>query len=170
MIENLAQPLVRSRNPDPSRELLDIGRTEGLRVVPIIPTPFAEADVYFSEGKAKRVSHLRYERSPKLREMYFCKAEPPFLCDMCAHNISERYPWTDNLLELHHLLPLASPLRIDQRRTSLSQLVAVCPNCHKATHSYYRNWLDDRSQEDFTSYDEARTVYELAKRSVLILN
>jgi hypothetical protein len=170
LLEALAQPFHRTRNPDAARELLHLGTTGVLPVLPLIPTPIVEADISFSEGKPKRVSHLRYERSPKLREMYFRGRRAPFVCDMCALNVSHRYGWVENLLELHHLLPLASPLRIEAQRTSLSQLVPICPNCHKATHAYYRNWLDERGQDDFASYEEAGEVYTLAKNSAVIVN
>jgi hypothetical protein len=169
-VEKLAQPEKHERKPDAARELLELGKTGDLRIVPLLPAPAGEADLVFSEGKPKRVTHLRYERSSKLREFYLASKQPPFLCDMCFLDVTERYPWTINLLEVHHLLPLASPLRVEERRTSLSELVGVCPNCHKATHLYYKSWLDDHNQDDFASYGEAREVYRLAKTSIVIHN
>ena len=165
-VETLAQPEKRERKPDSARELLELGRTGDLRIVPLIPEPAGDADLVFSEGKPKRVTHLRYERSAKLRDFFFAARQSPFLCDMCSFDVTLRYPWTTNLLEVHHLLPLASPLRIEERRTSLSELVGICPNCHKATHLYYKRWLDDNEQDDFDSYAEAREVYTLAKNSI----
>jgi hypothetical protein len=165
-IEKLAQPEKHERKPDAARELLELGKTGDLRIVPLIPAPAGDADLVFSEGKPKRVTHLRYERSSKLRDFFFEAKRSPFLCDMCSLDVTLRYPWTTNLLEVHHLLPLASPLGIEERRTSLSELVGICPNCHKATHLYYKRWLDDQEQDDFTSYQEAREVYTLAKNSI----
>jgi len=168
MIEALAQPIVRRRKSDPATELLAMGGTGDLSMIPLVPTPAADGDLSFSEGKPTRASHLRYERSSRLRDMFFRGRESPYYCDMCALDVSYRYPWSGNLLESHHLLPLASPLRVDARRTSLSELVPVCPNCHKATHIYYKRWLNENSQEDFISRDEARNVYEQAKTSMVM--
>ena len=169
-VESLAQPLHRPRKGSASEELLQLGQTGQLPVLPLASALSGDTDVSFSEGKAKRVTHLRYERSPKLREFYFTNIHPPFLCDMCKLNSSARYPWTVNMLELHHLLPLASPLRVENARTSLSELVAVCPNCHKATHLFYKEWLDDNHQDDFASYKQARDVYEIAKSKLVTHN
>jgi hypothetical protein len=165
-VEKLATPHKCKRDPDAARELLKLGKTGDLRFVPLIPAPAGDSDLTFSEGKPKRVTHLRYERSSKLRDFFFAAKRPPYLCDMCSLDVTNRYPWTTNLLEVHHLLPLASPLRIEERRTSLSELVGICPNCHKATHLYYKRWLDDHAQDDFASYQEARDVYTLAKNSI----
>ena len=165
-IEKIAEPEKHERNPDASRELLAIGRTGGFGLIPLIPVPADNDDLLFSEGKPKRVTHLRYERSARLRDLYFKAGKPPFLCDMCRLDATKRYPWTANLLEVHHLLPLASPLRIEKRSTSLSELVGICPNCHKATHLFYQRWLDGKKQDDFVSYQEARAVYAAAKDSI----
>lgn len=165
-IEEISEPEKHERKPDASRELLELGRTGNLRAIPLIPVPADNDDLLFSEGKPKRVAHLRYERSARLRDLYFSSGKSPFLCDMCALDATKRYPWTTNLLEVHHLLPLASPLRIENRSTSLSELVGICPNCHKAAHLFYKRWLDDHKQDDFNSHQEARAVYAAAKDSI----
>lgn len=166
--KELSQPAKQKREKDPAREIMQLGRTGNISISPPILSPTPEVDVLFSEGRAKRVLHLRYERSPKLREFFFAGMRPPYLCDMCSLDGMRRYNWVSNILEIHHLLPLASPLRVDNLGTSLSQLVGVCPSCHKATHLYYSQWLDENSQEDFESYDQARSVYEFAKKIVVL--
>lgn len=166
-VERLSQPFINERKTDPALELLELGSFRDSGVLPIIPSPGGDEDLFFSEGKPKRVTHLRYERSSRLRDLFFASRQPPFFCDMCALNVSRQYPWTSNLLEVHHLLPLSSPLKIEKLRTSLSELVGVCPSCHKATHHFYRKWLNDNEQDDFTSYNEAISVFDLAKRSVI---
>ena len=169
-VEALARPEKRVRKPVAALELLELGKTGNLPVTPLLPSPVGEVDLAFSEGKPKRVTHLRYERSAKLRDLFFASKRAPFLCDMCSMNVTQCYPWTTNLLEVHHLLPLASPLQCEDRRTSISQLVGICPNCHKATHLYYKIWLDDHRQDDFASYDQAREIYNLAKKKIVIHN
>jgi len=119
----------------------------------------SEFDVGFSEGKPIRNQHLRYERSSKLRQIYFSVLQSPYLCDVCSVDFKKRYMWVDNILELHHLLPLSSPVRIASSHTSLEDLVPLCPNCHRAVHVYYRQWLKGMEQDDFISASEARGVY-----------
>lgn len=98
------------------------------------------SDIEFVEGQRKRVHHLRIERSPMLRRIYI-QLHPEPICDACKSNIKERYPWTDYMLDLHHLLPLSSVVRTLETGTSLSDMVGLCPSCHRAIHSYYSKWL-----------------------------
>lgn len=116
------------------------------------------SDIEFVEGRRKRVHHLRIERSPILRKIYI-QLHPDPICDACKSNIKERYPWTDYMLDLHHLLPLSSVVRTLETGTSLSDMVGLCPSCHRAIHSYYSKWLKENSIEDFRSKKEAMDVY-----------
>lgn len=116
------------------------------------------SDIEFAEGKRKRVHHLRIERSPMLRRLYI-QLHPEPICDACKENIKERYPWTDYMLDLHHLLPLSSVIRTLESGTSMSDMVGLCPSCHRAIHSYYSKWLKANSMEDFRSKKEAMEVY-----------
>lgn len=94
-------------------------------------------DVEFSEGSKLRISHIRTERSSKLREFYFQHTDNPNHCDMCKMDTQRRYPWAERVLELHHLLPLSSPIRVEKNSSSLKDIVGLCPSCHRATHKYY---------------------------------
>lgn len=123
------------------------------------------SDIEFTEGKRKRVHHLRIERSPMLRRLYI-KLHPEPICDACKENIKERYPWTDYMLDLHHLLPLASVIRTLDSGTSLTDMVGLCPSCHRAIHSYYSKWLKANSVEDFRSKKEAMEVYLAAIKEI----
>lgn len=116
------------------------------------------SDIEFVEGQRKRVHHPRIERSPMLRRIYI-QLHPEPICDACKSNIKERYPWTDYMLDLHHLLPLSSVVRTLETGTSLSDMVGLCPSCHRAIHSYYSKWLKENSIEDFRSKKEAMEVY-----------
>lgn len=166
-LTQLATPIVSKRDDDPDREILSLGRLpEFLPIVPRTAGRIYNQDAEFIEGKKTRITHLVSERSRKLRELFFNAMRPPFICDMCVLNVSVRYPWSNNILELHHLLPLSSPLRIENATTSIRDLVGICPSCHRATHIFYRLWLDREQIEDFRNYQEARDVYALAKRSV----
>lgn len=78
------------------------------------------------------------------------------------------YPWTDHVIELHHLLPLASPVRVESTGTSLNDLVGICPSCHRATHKYYSLWFRQNNVRDFRSYEEAYQVYLNTKNSIVL--
>jgi len=125
-------------------------------------------DDIFIEGKRTRVTHIKIERSPLLRRL-FLKTYPGTTCNMCTADMKYRYPWTDNLLEIHHLLPLSSALSITNEGTSLADVVGICPNCHKSTHSYYRKWLNENNLDDFRSKDEAKEIYGRAKKGTILV-
>ncbi len=124
------------------------------------------ADLMFTEGKRVRTTHLRLERSAKLRNHFLQKEPRPILCDMCKVDNDKRYPWTKDLIEIHHLLPLASSLEIKRLKTSLNDIVALCPSCHRGVHVYYRNWLKNQQVDDFTNRAEAYNVYNEAKQQL----
>jgi len=122
-------------------------------------------DMEFIEGKRKRVEHFRVERSTLLRKHYKQKHPVPICC-ACKINMSSRYPWTDYMLDVHHLLPLSSAVAISSKGTLLDDIVGLCPSCHRAVHTYYRIWLNDHSQDDFNSKQEARDIYQQAIKGI----
>jgi hypothetical protein len=159
----IAEPVVQYQNPDPAREILSLGR-EGSPVD--LPLDISADESSFAEGRKVRVTHLRTERSTVLRRRFFDQRTPPHICEMCDLMVSEKYPWTKNLLDLHHLLPFSSGITAGPRNTQLTDLVAICPTCHRATHQYYSYWLKSRSLDDFPDAEAARSVYEEAKAKV----
>ena len=168
-IERIATPSRLPRATDPAVELLALGNVAPVALeIPIPEKVFEPEDREFVEGRKVRLVHLRAERSAVLRTIFFRHQRPPYVCDMCEMNVTLRYPWVKNLLEVHHLLPLSSPLHIEAGRTSIRDLVGICPNCHRATHRYYRWWLDDQGVSDFRSPREAREVYENAKEALVV--
>ena len=90
------------------------------------------------------------------------------ICNACRLNTKVRYPWTDNILELHHVLPLAASLNANGTTTLLDDLVALCPSCHKSIHVFYRIKLKEWGIEDFGSKKMALDVYEMAKREIVV--
>ncbi|MEK2167512.1 HNH endonuclease [Vibrio harveyi] len=126
----------------------------------------APEDLLFTEGKKQRTNHLRIERSKDAIKAYFnsfTNIRESQRCDVCKVIVSEQYPWMEKLIEVHHLLPLSSPLHSHKQGTTLNDLVGLCPNCHRATHSYYRKFLKERGLEDFVNEDQARDVYQQMK-------
>ncbi|GIA88731.1 hypothetical protein FXF02_09935 [Vibrio cholerae] len=120
-------------------------------------------DVIFTEGKKVRANHLRTERNRQAIKAYFDNAKDPNRCDLCCNIVSKQYPWMNQLIEVHHLLPLASPLHNEKLGTSIADLVGLCPNCHRATHSYYRKFLRENELEDFLDEEQAKNVYQQLK-------
>lgn len=166
-IEAIATPHIRPRQSDAEAEVIRLGTIEIDKIMPIASViREVQSDLTFTEGKRVRVTHLRVERSPQLRKLYFANLSPPFLCDMCICDTKERYPWTDNLLELHHLLPLSSVVKMNTKGTSFDDLVPLCPNCHRSIHAYYRLWLRNQNLDDFTNTEQARLVYQDAKTKI----
>lgn len=121
------------------------------------------ADTTFAEGAKTRKTHLVIERNGKIRKEFF-KANPTAVCDFCSTDTSEVYPWTQRILDVHHLLPLCSGARTSKNGTLLDDLVAVCPTCHRGVHRYYDDWLKSAGQKDFLDSDQAKMVYLEAKK------
>lgn len=159
------EPQPSPRLYDAAAELLRIGGAgiESFPDVTPVESTLNAFDVEFTEGSRARGLHLRIERSRKLRELYFARAASPSVCDMCSRDTLDHYPWATRLIEIHHLLPLSSPLRVERQSTSLRDVVGLCPSCHRATHRFYSEWLRERTLEDFPSPDEARSTYALTK-------
>jgi len=127
----------------------------------------APIDLIFTEGQRTRITHLKIERSPLLRRIFF-KQQPDIQCDMCELLPRIKYPWTDNLLEIHHLLPLSSGIALLNSGTSLNDIVPLCPNCHRSIHVYYKAWLNGNQVNDFSNKVEAREVYKEAKLKIVV--
>lgn len=116
----------------------------------------------FMEGNKVEKTHLTIERNQSLRRAFFMAHNTAF-CDVCSLNTVLTYPWTDRVLDLHHLLPLCSGMRVTtigtKTGTTLDDLVPVCPSCHRAIHRFYGRWLKQKGLLDFENEGQARTVY-----------
>ena len=161
---SIVTPIINLRNSDPELEIQRMfGIINNLDYIPSFKEPSELDDIVFTEGKKIRVSHLRTERNRKVVSYYFENTQNSALCDVCETEVRERYPWVKNLIEVHHILPLASPLQVERSGTSMDDLVGLCPNCHRATHAYYRSYLADNNMPDFQSNDHAKEVYGMVK-------
>jgi hypothetical protein len=171
-IEKSIAPDINLRKANSGEEILQLGGVAGPKVKSLGTLTLSAAghamDDEFVEGKKARVSHLRSERSGQLKLLYFKNITNPEICRMCAADTAKRYAWTDHVIELHHLLPLSSPVRVETGKTSIKDLVGLCPSCHRATHKYYSQWLKKMKRKDFAGYDEARAVYDEAKSKIVL--
>lgn len=169
-IESSLKPVINIRQPDAGKELLQMGscfRSDLLGTLTIRQVEAIEQE--FTEGNKVRVTHLRTERSRQLKQIYFSHASRPEVCDMCNTDTRQKYPWTPHVIELHHLLPLSSPVRVEGGSTSLKDLVGICPSCHRATHKFYSGWLKQNGLKDFRNYAESKNVYSEAKSRIVLI-
>ena len=166
-LQHISAPLILPQALDGDAEVIQLGTINTAEIQSFASVAREKQDdLLFTEGKRVRVTHLRVERSPKLRRMFFANMQVPYLCDMCQKDMKIRYPWTDNLLEVHHLLPLSSVIRLTRTGTSFNDLVPLCPNCHKAVHNYYRIWMRTEKRQDFSTANQAKGVYIKAKEQI----
>jgi len=116
----------------------------------------------FEEGNKVQKTHVTIERNSGLRKAFF-EANPTTVCDVCDVDTAKSYPWTERVMDLHHLLPLSSGTRVVGTGTTFEDLVPLCPSCHRAVHRYYGDWFRTTSRRDFNSRDEAVGVYNQMK-------
>ncbi len=116
----------------------------------------------FNEGGKVKKTHLTIERNSALRREFFL-VRPTAVCDVCMMDTSRTYPWSERVIDLHHLLPLSSGTRVEASGTTLDDLVAVCPSCHRAIHRFYDVWLRDANKNDFANRSEAKATYDAMK-------
>lgn len=169
-IEKSLKPIQNVRKENAGEEILQMGQVHAAANLGALTLHNIESnEEEFTEGKKIRVTHLRSERSAKLKSFYFAKTKHPELCRMCQLDTAKKYPWTPHVIELHHLLPLASPVRVETGTTSIKDLVGLCPSCHRATHRYYSVWFKKNKVKDFRNYAEAVAVYEEAKAKIVVV-
>lgn len=166
LIATVLTPQQRNPQPDRAREFLEMtSLATNVHVPRFDILGFDPFNVAFVEGDRRRAEHFRIERSVLLRK-YYQKANPSPKCRACGQDMRVRYPWTDYMLEIHHLLPLSSSIGISLHGTSLDDIVGLCPSCHRAIHLYYRKWLERHKKSDFSSKQEAFDVFLEAKKEI----
>ena len=166
LLNTVLVPDNRTPAKDALEEFMQMTRLDSKLVVPEVELfAAAPSDIEFVEGNRKRVEHLRVERSPLLRK-YYRDHHPEARCCACQKDMRVVYPWTDYMLDIHHLLPLASTINISTKGTSLEDVVGLCPSCHRAVHMFYRKWLKENNQIDFISKQEAQDVFLLAAKNI----
>jgi hypothetical protein len=168
-IEKMLSPRICIATANRTQAMLEMGRCEDTTVATfsdITLTARNHDDDEFTEGAKIRVTHVRAERSGKLRNFYFQKIPNAHVCRMCDLDTTYKYPWTTHVIELHHLLPLSSPIRVENNVTSIKDMVGLCPSCHRATHKFYSKWFTENNMKDFSSYKQAMDVYTTAKSQI----
>jgi hypothetical protein len=116
----------------------------------------------FAEGSKTRKTHIVIERNSGLLREYFLHNQAS-VCDLCCMDTQNSYPWAARILDLHHLLPLSCGTNVKTTGTVFSDLIPICPSCHRATHRYYDKWLNEHGCLDFSSKEQAHQVYNQMK-------
>lgn len=87
-----------------------------------------------AEGRRYLRTHVVTERKSGNRK-YILKLraeQGPLLCDACGMDMAQRYgPEHRDVLELHHLVPLARGV---QRPKGTDAFALLCPSCHRVVH------------------------------------
>ena len=93
----------------------------------------SEAFLEAAEGQAKLRIHLSRERSRTLIKKFKASLQNP-RCEACGFSFNEKYgDLGNNYIEAHHKLPVAS--LVEGTKTKLTDLAALCANCHRVIHS-----------------------------------
>jgi hypothetical protein len=101
-----------------------------------------EVDSYEGfEGRLVPKVHLVRERDPKLVAKFKASLAEA-RCEACSINLSEIYgALAADYIEAHHKNPVA--LIQEGSATTLDDLAALCPNCHRIIHKNYPMSVDE---------------------------
>lgn len=87
------------------------------------------------EGALVLKMHYARERDPKLIVKFKAGLSNPN-CEACGFNFSEAYgEFGAGYIEAHHKKPVSS--LTEGTKTTLADLAALCPNCHRIIHKNY---------------------------------
>jgi hypothetical protein len=134
----------RRRLTSASAELLLAALKEGARKTSI-EMQFAK------EGSPLLRQVTTRERDPKVRAAALRKYN--FTCAVCECKPAEVYgQFAKQCLDVHHLLPLAGD-KENRSATKLSDVVLLCPTCHRALHMFENPgaWLKFKRRCSFLS-------------------
>lgn len=93
-------------------------------------------EVEFPEGAKKRVEVNRYERDPEARRLRL--EHDDYTCQVCDLRFEDRYgEFAREYMHVHHVVPLSQIADHENHVVDpLTDLVAVCPNCHAMLHHH----------------------------------
>lgn len=85
-----------------------------------------------SEGAVKLTVILKRERNPRNRLL--CLRIHGEVCKICRLDPAKLYAEAGNIIEVHHLQPL-SVAGQEREYDPTTDLIPLCPNCHRAVHT-----------------------------------
>lgn len=89
------------------------------------------------EGAKSLHKHYKRERNQKIinrKKEQFKERNDAIFCEVCSFNFTEKYPseLAEDFIEVHHINPISESK--EQVKTTLEDLILVCPNCHQMVH------------------------------------
>lgn len=92
-------------------------------------------DLDGDEGTPRLVTHIRYERDPKLRKAKIddvLQTKKRLNCEACNFSFTDQYgpELAHRFCEVHHEQTVSSGIR----KTKLKDLAVLCSNCHRMIH------------------------------------
>lgn len=101
-------------------------------LVALLGVEEVEADSSATEGNSYEARSIRYERKKINRDI--CLRIRGTRCLCCNRSMEEEYgSVAHDLIEVHHVVP-ASAMGPEYRVNPTTDLVPVCPNCHRVLH------------------------------------
>tara|TARA_X000000950_G_scaffold37918_1_gene40476 strand:+ start:623 stop:1327 length:705 start_codon:yes stop_codon:yes gene_type:complete len=93
------------------------------------------------EGKLVTYKHLKRERNAKIvreKKKIFKRMNGRLFCEACKFDFKDKYGKRgEDFIECHHI----NPISLGEKKTSLSDLVLLCSNCHRMIHKK-QPWLE----------------------------
>lgn len=90
------------------------------------------SEIYDKEGKKKLIYTTKYERNKKNREKAIVLHGTK--CMICGFDFEEKYgEYGKDFIEVHHIKPLSN-MKSEEVINPETDLVCVCPNCHRMIH------------------------------------
>ena len=86
-----------------------------------------EEDERIANGYASKYENTRYSRDAKIRDKAINRAKG--ICDLCLQSAPFEKKDGKPYLESHHII-----FRSEGGKDSLTNIVALCPNCHRKIH------------------------------------
>ncbi len=137
-LSRVADPYLEQKNAPIERADVDIWASISDRRPSknYINSEIVNNDPFAFEGERKLEIHKSIERNRKLRNQKvssFLEEHEKLFCELCHFNFIESYPFlSTDIIEVHHILPLASLSKA--AIVKLSDLMLLCSNCHFAVH------------------------------------
>lgn len=118
-----------------------------------------DLDFEAPEGRIMTRIHLYRERNRTLvkkKKAVALRMHGCLACEVCGFDFLQTYGERGReFIECHHTLPIS--LLGEHGKTSMSDLVLVCSNCHRMIHAQRPWWSIDDAREALSSVDRSRS-------------
>ncbi len=113
------------------------------------------------EGKSFEKTGIEYERDPKLRKSVI--ERDGYVCRVCGKSLEETYgSYAKKLIEVHHCIPVSSNNGASFE-SSIEDMIAICPNCHRVLHHCFPEKPDEEAIEELQNQIQAQRTRKRGK-------